>query len=65
MAKTFHLHRTEEGFLVRCYHKSVTEVRRVGFWIGLTIGYPLEHVLWEGWLLHQWPFSLLKSLLGH
>lgn len=60
-----HYHRTERGLLVRCYHKSKTEVTRIGFWVGLTIGYPIEHLLWEGFLLHHWPFSLIKLLVEH
>jgi hypothetical protein len=31
-----------------------------GFWIGLTIGFPLELFLWE----KVWPFARLTSVLG-
>jgi hypothetical protein len=60
-----HTHVDEQGMFVKCYHKSATEMRRVGFWVAMTIGYPLEHVLWEGFLMHYWPFNLLHTLLGH
>ncbi len=35
----------------------------VSFWLGLTMGFPLEHFLWE----KVWPFRLLTAWLdlGH
>ena len=30
------------------------------FWAGMTLGFPLEHWLWE----HVWPFVLLTRWLG-
>lgn len=34
---------------------------RPAFWIGMTLGFPVEHLLWE----RVWPFSwITKNLLG-
>lgn len=33
---------------------------RPAFWIGMTIGFPLEHLIWE----KVWPFHLLTRWLG-
>jgi len=55
-----HFHEDERGLLVRCYHSAKTEVLRVGFWVGLTLGFPLEHYLYD----HVWPFTLVRQLLG-
>lgn len=33
---------------------------RPAFWIGLTLGFPLEHVLWE----KVWPFAEVTKWLG-
>lgn len=48
---TGHTHVTKDGTIVRCYHACRTGVRNtilsVSFWIGMTIGYPIEHALWE------------------
>lgn len=55
-----HKHEDERGVLVDCYHKTVTEVKRVGFWVGVTISFPLEHYLYD----KVWPFTLVKGLLG-
>lgn len=46
-----HTHTTKDGRIVRCYHACRTGVRStilsVSFWIGMTIGYPIEHAIWE------------------
>jgi hypothetical protein len=55
-----HFHKDERGVLVRCYHGTKTLLTDYGFWIGLTIGFPIEHFIWE----KLWPFTLLTALLG-
>jgi len=55
-----HYHTTEDGWLVQCYHKSRAAVLSLGFWVGLTIGFPLEHLLWE----KVWPFKLFTHWMG-
>lgn len=57
---TGHFHEDEQGFLVRCYHKSRAAVLSLGFWVGLTIGFPVEHFIWE----KIWPFTLITKWLG-
>lgn len=56
----FHTHRDENGLMVKCYHKSKTVLLSVGFWLGLTLGFPVEHFLWE----KIWPFKLLTQYIG-
>ena len=55
-----HTHQTEQGLAVKCYHHCRGVFTSVGFWIGMTVGYPLEHALWE----HVYPFTLIMGLLG-
>ena len=55
-----HTHVTEHGVIVRCYHASKELLLRWQFWAGLTLGFPLEHLLWE----KVWPFSLLTKWMG-
>ena len=59
MAK-FHTHLTENGVVVRCYHETKALLKTYSFWIGMTIGFPIEHFIWE----KVWPFKLLASLVG-
>jgi hypothetical protein len=59
MAKS-HTHITETGMIVRCYHESKTLLKTPSFWIGMTLGYPLEHLIWE----KIWPFSWLIKFIG-
>lgn len=46
-----HYHKNEDGVLVQCYHSCARGLRTtlgsVPFWIGITVSYPLEHLLWE------------------
>lgn len=42
-----HFHKNEDGVLVKCYHNTKSLLTDYRFWIGMTIGYPLEHALWE------------------
>jgi hypothetical protein len=43
-----------------CYHKCRTVFTDWGFWIGVTVSFPLEHFLWE----RVWPFSWITKLIG-
>lgn len=54
-----HTHKTEDGFVVKCYHQCKSVLWSVPFWIGLTIGYPLEHTLWE----HVPPFKQINEFI--
>ena len=55
-----HYHKDEKGLLVKCYHSCRANFLNWGFWAGLTMGFPLEHVLWE----KVWPFKLITEWLG-
>jgi hypothetical protein len=55
-----HFHADEQGLLRACYHKCRTSALSWGFWIGLTIGFPFEHLLWE----KVWPFKEITKALG-
>lgn len=55
-----HFHPDRQGLLHVCYHKCRTSIASPGFWIGLTLGFPIEHLLWE----KAWPFSLLTKFFG-
>ena len=54
-----HEHKTPDGLIVKCYHKC-RSIISWQFAIGLTLGYPLEHFLWE----HVWPFYKVLSFIG-
>lgn len=43
----FHTHEVKPGLVVRCYHSCRTGILTWSFWLGLTLGFPLEHLLWE------------------
>jgi hypothetical protein len=58
--KAHHIHVDEHGILHRCYHKCRGVVTSFGFWVGLTLGFPVEHYLWE----KVWPFTLITKWLG-
>lgn len=57
-ATTPHFHVDEHGFLVRCYHRAKTNY--VGFIVGTTLSFPLEHFLYE----KVPPFSWITQWLG-
>ncbi len=42
------------------HHQFRTNVLNLSFWLGLTLGFPVEHFLWE----HVWPFKLITKWLG-
>jgi len=54
--QTYHLHKNEHGFMVKCYHGTRDLFTDYKFWIGITMSYPLEHWLWE---------TLLPQLFMH
>lgn len=43
----YHEHLNEHGVLVKCYHQCRSVMSNPAFWIGITISYPFEHLLWE------------------
>lgn len=55
-----HYHKDEYGLWVKCYHQCRGLLTNWQFWLGLTFGFPLEHLLWE----KVWPFYLLTRALG-
>ena len=55
-----HYHIDEGGFLVRCYHNGRSLLTNWQFWAGLTLGFPVEHFLWE----KVPPFMWLTQWLG-
>jgi hypothetical protein len=59
-AKSPHFHRDPRGVVHACYHHCRRVFLDWAFWIGLTVGFPLEHFLWE----KVPPFSLLTKWLG-
>jgi hypothetical protein len=59
-----HVHTTESGKLVKCYHESKALLCSWQFWVGTTLSttfsFPLEHFLYE----KVWPFTSITKLLG-
>ena len=56
-----HFHKDEQGRLVKCYHSTKNIVPPFIWWAtGFTIGYPIEHFLWE----KVWPFYWILELIG-
>lgn len=55
-----HQHKDRKGILHTCYHKCRSALLDWGFWVGLTVGFPIEHFLYE----KVWPFNLLKDWMG-
>lgn len=55
-----HTHLNEQGLWVRCYHRCRTSVLQPGFWIGVTLSFPVEHLLWE----RVWPLKLVTKWMG-
>lgn len=50
----------KQGVWSRLHHQLRTTVFSLSFWLGLTLGFPFEHFLWE----HVWPFKLISKWLG-
>ncbi len=57
---TPHTHIAENGMLVKCYHHCKGVLAAPAFWIGVTVSYPFEHLLWE----RVPPFSWIAHYLG-
>lgn len=55
-----HYHPDESGLLHKCWHRCRTSVLQPGFWLGVTLSFPLEHLIWE----RLWPLNLLTKALG-
>jgi hypothetical protein len=57
-----HYHLTEQGILVKCYHKTSVFVKHpvVSFVLGTMISFPLEHWIYE----KCYPFTLITKFLG-
>jgi hypothetical protein len=55
-----HDHVEKPGLARYCLHQCRAVLKDWGFWIGVTVSFPIEHFLWE----HIWPFRLLTNLLG-
>ena len=57
---TPHTHRTIGGAIIDCYHETTNLLTSWQFWMGMTLGFPLEHYLYE----KVWPFRLITEWLG-
>jgi hypothetical protein len=55
-----HKHPSKNGFMVTCYHHCRNVLAVPAFWIGITVSYPFEHLLWE----RVWPFNIIAQALG-
>jgi len=55
-----HYHTDENGVLVKCYHNVKNFLTDWKFWAGVTLSFPLEHLIWE----KVWPFKLVTEWLG-
>lgn len=47
-------------FSLRIPHGIRHTILRPAFWLGMTIGFPLEHLIWE----KLWPFEVITRWLG-
>ena len=41
-----HTHVDGQGVMHKCYHNCKNVLTDYAFWIGMTIGFPIEHFLW-------------------
>jgi len=55
-----HYHLDEKGLWHRCYHSCRNLLVNWQFWMGLTLGFPVEHLIWE----KLWPFKLVTEWMG-
>lgn len=49
-----------EKWFHRLPHGLRHTILRPSFWLGITLSFPLEHLLWE----KAWPFNLITRWLG-
>ena len=54
-----HFHENEKGSLVRCYHECRKLLLSWQFWVGTTLSFPLEHLVWR-----IWPLSIIADWIG-
>lgn len=55
-----HVHTDSRGYVHWCYHHCRNILTAWQFWLGMTLSFPFEHLLWE----KMWPFYLLSHWLG-
>lgn len=55
-----HYHKDSDGFFHACYHRTRGVLANWQFWMGMTVGYPFEHYVWE----HVRPFTDIMRWLG-
>ncbi len=55
-----HFHKDGKGMFVRCYHQCKNLLSQPAFWVGMTLGYPFEHIFW----IKLWPMSIISAALG-
>lgn len=55
-----HTHVDSHGVVFKCLHKCKSAVADTGFWVGMTLEFPLEHYLYE----KIWPFTIVTHWLG-
>lgn len=59
-ANTYHEHTDPQGFVHRCWHSCQNILTNWQFWAGLTLGFPVEHFIWE----RVYPLYLISHWLG-
>ena len=55
-----HFHLVDKRIWKECYCQCRSILLNWQFWLGLSCGFPLEHLLWE----KVWPFDALTKFLG-
>jgi hypothetical protein len=55
-----HTHVDEKGIIHKCYHECKSTFKQSGFWLGVTVSFPLEHFLYE----KVFPFYLITQWMG-
>lgn len=54
-----HTHTTDKGRVVKCYHECKNLLKSYSFWIGVTISFPIEHLVWN-----VWPLNIVAKWFG-
>lgn len=55
-----HYHQSAADGVIFCWHKCRSILFSPGFWLGTTLGFPIEHLIWQ----KLWPFYLVSQVLG-
>jgi len=55
-----HTHVDEQGLIHKCYHKCRSTIFSFGFWLGVTLSFPIEHFIWE----KVYPFNAIGHYFG-